>query len=117
MTAHGHMATLEGNLIGLKQQKIGQMISEKLIEKKLKNEVEKMGGLAIKFASSFYTGMPDRIVLMPGEKISFVETKSEGKKTTPRQNVVIGILRSLGFRVDIIDNLETLEKYVKSIKP
>lgn len=92
------------------------MISEKLIEKKLKNEVELMGGLALKFSSSFYTGMPDRIILMPGGKISFVETKSEGKKTTPRQNVVIGVLRSLGFRVDIIDNLETLDKYIKSLK-
>lgn len=92
------------------------MISEKLIEKKLKNEVEKLGGMAVKFSSSFYTGMPDRIVLMPGGKIGFVETKSEGKKTTPRQNVVIGILRSLGFNVDIIDNLETLDKYIKSLK-
>jgi hypothetical protein len=72
--------------------------------------------MAFKFSSSFYTGMPDRIVLMPGGRIGFVETKSEGKKTTPRQNVVIGILRSLGFNVDIIDNLETLDKYIKSLK-
>ena len=55
-------------------------MNEKLLEKKLREEVKKLGGLALKFTSSTYTGMPDRIVLMPKGKVYFVELKTTGQK-------------------------------------
>jgi hypothetical protein len=90
--------------------------SEKTLERKLRIEVEKMGGLAVKFSSPFFTGMPDRIVLLSGGRMAFVELKSEGKKPTPRQNVVIGTLRALGFDVFIIDTTEGLERLLKELR-
>ena len=54
--------------------------SEKYLEKKLREEVRKAGGLAIKFTSPYFTGMPDRLVLMPKGRIWFVEVKSTGKR-------------------------------------
>jgi len=92
------------------------MDSEKLIEKKLKKEVEKLGGLALKFQSSFYTGFPDRIVLTAKTKIYFVELKSEGKKPTLKQLYVHKVLRGLGFEVFVIDTLDLLEKFITYIK-
>lgn len=39
---------------------------EKTIEKKLADAVKGRGGLAPKFTSPGFDGMPDRIVLLPG---------------------------------------------------
>jgi hypothetical protein len=59
--------------------------------------------------------MPDRIVLMPGGRIWFVELKTTGKKPTPRQEFVIGWLRKLGFEVWVIDTQELLNEFEKRI--
>lgn len=61
-------------------------MNEKLLERKLREEVKKLGGIALKFTSPFYTGMPDRIILMPGAKTRFVELKSPGKKPKKKGN-------------------------------
>lgn len=92
------------------------MESEKVIEKRLALEVKKLGGLALKFTSTFFTGVPDRIVLMPKGKIYFVELKSEGKKPTPRQVIVIGQLRLLGFKVFVIDTSVKLKMFLDEIQ-
>lgn len=92
------------------------MESEKVIEKKLTLEVKKLGGLPLKFSSSFFTGIPDRIVLMPKGKIYFVELKLEGKKPTPRQVIVIEQLRNLGFKVFVIDTSQKLKMFLDEIQ-
>lgn len=91
------------------------MANEKTLELKLRTQVKRLGGIALKFASPFFTGMPDRIVLMPGGKIWFIELKSEGKKTTPRQDHVIKELQDLGFKVLVIDTNEKLENCLKEL--
>lgn len=89
------------------------MSNEKLLERKLCEQVQKRGGWAVKFWSVNLTGFPDRIVLMPGGRISFVELKSEGKKPSPRQEVVISQLCKLGFDVFVIDTESKLQDYLK----
>ena len=39
---------------------------EKTIEAKLVKNVRSMGGLALKFSSPGFDGVPDRLVLLPG---------------------------------------------------
>ncbi|MDI5754298.1 VRR-NUC domain-containing protein, partial [Salmonella enterica subsp. enterica serovar Montevideo] len=46
---------------------------ENLIEKHLVAEVKKAGGVAYKFISPGHRSVPDRIVLLPGGRIVFVE--------------------------------------------
>ena len=53
-------------------------ILEKDIEKRLVREVKKLGGLCLKWVSPGNSGVPDRIVLMPGGKAIFVELKRPG---------------------------------------
>ena len=72
---------------------------EKEIERKLKRPVKDMGGLCLKFETPGYTGVPDRIILLPGPHVVFVETKQPGKKERARQLYVHGVLRALGFTV------------------
>lgn len=75
------------------------MESEKTTEKYLRDEVRKIGGRAYKFVSPGNTGVPDRLVCLPGGKAVFVELKSEGKHSTPMQKRQQGVLELLGFAV------------------
>ena len=52
---------------------------EKDIETKLRNKVKALGGRAYKFVSPGNSGVPDRLVVLPGGKIGFAELKRPGK--------------------------------------
>lgn len=58
---------------------------EKQTEQKLVKEVKRMGGICLKFTSPGLDGMPDRIVLLPGGRMAFVEVKTMGCKPRPLQ--------------------------------
>ncbi len=77
---------------------------EKFLEQKLVRAIKNTGGVAPKFVSPGFDGMPDRIVLLPGGKIAFVEVKAPGKKLRPLQVVRHGMLQRLGFRVFVLDS-------------
>jgi hypothetical protein len=81
---------------------------EKQIENQLVSQVKKIGGIAPKFVSPGFDGMPDRLVLIPDGHIAFVELKAPGKKPRPLQLARHRLLRSLGFRVYVIDGAEQI---------
>ena len=72
---------------------------ESTIESKFKKAVEATGAKCLKFVSPGFTGVPDRIILLPGGTVFFVELKAPGKKERVRQEYVQGILRNMGFTV------------------
>ena len=90
-------------------------MNEKVFERSLRQKVKKLGGSAIKFASPFYTGMPDRIVFMPGGRIWFAEIKSPGQQLSPRQRIVSGELAKLGHEVHVINSQESLDQFLNTI--
>lgn len=51
----------------------------------LSKAVKNSGGIALKLVSPGFDGMPDRLVLLPGGKIGFVEVKVPGKEPRPLQ--------------------------------
>ena len=77
---------------------------EKEIEKKFALAVKRAGGIAPKFVSPGYAGMPDRLVLLPDGVIAFAELKAPGQKPRPIQEARHRLLRRLGFRVYVIDS-------------
>jgi len=77
---------------------------EKELERKLASDVKVLGGLAPKFVSPGYDGMPDRLVLLPGGRIAFVEVKRPGERPRPLQVSRHGLLQRLGFRVYVLDD-------------
>ena len=77
---------------------------EKTIEKKLILAIKDMGGIAPKFMSPGFDGMPDRIVLLPGGRMGFIEVKAPGKVPRPLQEARDGLLRGLGFKVYVLDD-------------
>jgi G:T-mismatch repair DNA endonuclease (very short patch repair protein) len=74
---------------------------ERDIERKYRKNIEAEGGLCLKLSSPGYSGLPDRMVLMPEGVIWFVEFKSKTGVLSPRQERVIEKLNAMGFRVDV----------------
>lgn len=90
---------------------------EKDVEKHLCDGVKnELHGLALKFVSPGFNGVPDRIILLPGGKIYFVETKAPGKKLRKLQMWVCGLIKDLGFAVLRIDTKEKAEAFVREVK-
>lgn len=78
---------------------------ERHIERYLVDRVKSFGGIAYKFTSPQRVNVPDRIVVMPGGTLIFVELKSPGCKPNPAQRREHERLRELGQRVEVIDSL------------
>lgn len=81
---------------------------EQEIERHLAGAAKKMGGMTVKFVSPGLDGVPDRIVLLPGRKMAFVELKAPGKKPRPLQEKRKRQLEALGFPVYVIDGVEQI---------
>ena len=88
---------------------------EKTLEHKLAEAVKAMGGIAPKFVSPGFAGMPDRLVLLPGGKCGFVEVKRRGEKPRPLQEIRHGMLRRLGFKVYVLDDAGQIEEVLNEI--
>lgn len=71
---------------------------ERDIEQGLRCMVEQQGGLCLKWVCPGWAGVPDRIVLLPGARVVFVETKRpKGGKRSKLQIWWADRLRALGF--------------------
>lgn len=89
---------------------------EKEIEKKLRQMVEKHGGLCLKWVCPGWSGVPDRIILLPGAVVIFAETKRpKGGKMSRLQEWWKKQLQRLGFTSVVVWNpvdIETLETII-----
>ncbi len=88
---------------------------EKQLERKLAQAVKAMGGIAPKFISPGFDGMPDRLVLLPDGKCGFVEVKRRGERPRPLQLSRHGMLRRLGFKVYVLDDVEEIGGVLREI--
>lgn len=89
---------------------------EKIIEQHLVKAVKSSGGIAPKLVCPGFDGMPDRLVLLPGGKIGFVEVKAPGKEPRPLQVARHGLLRRLGFKVYVLDAPEQIGGILDEIR-
>jgi len=90
--------------------------SEKLLDKKLSEEVKKLGGWAIKIPASHLSGLPDRLCLLPQGRLFFAEIKTTGKKPTLIQRAIHRRLIKLGFSVYVVDRSEDIHSLIEWIK-
>lgn len=88
---------------------------EKEIEQKLVSKVKTMGGIALKLVSPVFDGMPDRLLLLPGGRMAFVEVKAPGSKPRPLQVSRHELLSRLGFKVYVLDNSENINKMLDDL--
>ena len=89
---------------------------ESSIEKALVMQARRKGGVAVKFVSPGTAGVPDRLVLLPGKKIAFVELKAPGKKPRPLQIKRKEQIEALGFKVWVIDQIDEVPWVLREIE-
>lgn len=89
---------------------------ENVIERALVDEVKKRGGMAFKFNSMGCDGVPDRLVLLPGSRIAFVEVKAPGKEMRPLQKRRKRQIEVLDFPVYCLDSLEGIDVMLDEVQ-
>lgn len=89
--------------------------NERQIEQRLVTETRKRGGMALKFVSPSFAGMPDRLILLPDGKMAFVEVKAPGQKPRPLQVKRHAMLRKFGFKVFVLDAASDIPMMLKKV--
>lgn len=90
-------------------------MKEKAIEQKLVNKIKELKGLCLKLSCLGFAGMPDRLILLPKGKIGFVEVKRKGEKPRPLQISRHKLLKTLGFKVFILDDEKQIDEIIEEI--
>lgn len=88
---------------------------ERDIEGYFVTKVRKAGAWPIKLTSPSRAGMPDRLVLWPEGKVSFVELKKPGGKPRPLQVVQMERLEDMGFMVLVISEKAQVDAYIRGV--
>ena len=91
-------------------------MEEKKIEKALIKAVKRIGGLALKFVSPGYDGVPDRLILIAKGKVAFVEVKAPDEEPRKLQLSRHRKLRSLGFKVYVLDDEKMIGGIIDEIQ-
>jgi hypothetical protein len=91
------------------------MIDERDIEGKLGRVVQERGGLCLKLDSSSKKGIQDRLVLLPGARVYFVELKRPtGGRVSVLQKVWKTRIERMGFRSCVIRNETELDELIRN---
>jgi len=85
---------------------------ETTIERYLCRRVKELGGKAYKLQSPGNDGMPDRLCILPGGKVIFVETKAPRETPRPLQVCRHKELQRLGCFVRIADSRQQVDNII-----
>jgi hypothetical protein len=92
-------------------------VRETTVEDHLVSGVGARGGACPKWVSPNRVGPPDRIVLLPGSRIIFVETKAPDGVLKSWQARFHKMLRALGFRVEVLWTIEQVDAFLATLSP
>lgn len=88
---------------------------EREIENYLNENIKKLGGRAYKFVSPGNRGVPDRMILLPGGRIIFVELKTKDRYPTKLQRVQIKRMRDLGADVRVVRGMDAAKDFLDEL--
>jgi hypothetical protein len=88
---------------------------EKQIEAKIVQHVKALGGLAFKFTSPAHPGVPDRLLVFPGNVVIFMEVKRKGNKPTDLQVREMENLMGRGCNVTWVDSVEEAKEFIHEV--
>lgn len=88
---------------------------ERVVERRLTEQIKAVGGWSVKLLPSV-AGLPDRIVLLPGGRIFFVELKSPSGRLSTVQEVIHHKLQNLGFTVHVLYSPWEVDAWVQSLE-
>ena len=90
---------------------------EREVEAALRKAIEARGGYALKFVSPGKRGVPDRLLLLPGGVIAFVEVKAPGRQVAPDglQAFWQHEIAALGFPCCVIDSPQQAQRLAATL--
>lgn len=87
---------------------MGRHGPEQAVERAVVRLAEKHGGRALKMNPRLYAGIPDRLVVLPGQPMFFVETKAPGGTPSKLQKRWHMLLHLIGHDVAIPSSVEAV---------
>lgn len=95
---------------------MSKRLLERDVERLLVKAIKRRGGYCLKWTCPGWLGVPDRIILLPGARVLFVELKRpQGAKKGPLQDWWRDTLTSLGFEHRYIYTAEAVDRLEKDI--
>ena len=91
-------------------------MKESKIEEWLVCQIKELGGLADKFISPGNPGVPDRIIVMPGGRIIFVELKTEIGRLSGIQKWQRQRYQKLGVDFRLVKGMNAARELVEELK-
>lgn len=88
---------------------------ERDIERYLIKRVREVGGHAYKFVSPSNRGVADRLVVLPGGAVWFVEVKTEGGRLAPLQKLFIEQMQQLDQNVIVVWSKEDVDAFIAAL--
>lgn len=88
---------------------------EKHIEAHLVKKVKEIGGVAYKFVSPANRGVADRVVVLPGGGVIFVEVKSATGKLSPLQEQFAKDMQRLGQNYIVLNSREAVNAFIETV--
>ncbi len=90
---------------------------ESQIENYLKLEIEKLGGLCLKFVSPGNKGVPDRLLILPEGKVIFAELKNGNKgRLSALQVRMQTVLKNLKCRTYVLTTKPEVDKLIAELR-
>ena len=84
---------------------------ESTIERGFVSRIKKAGGLCWKFTSPGTSGVPDRLVVLPGGRVSLIELKRDGGVVSEIQKTRLAELRDRGIDARVCIGKAGIEEF------
>ena len=98
------------------QKRKAEIAPEIVAERYLRERVEALGGMCPKFVDPSRRGAPDRMVILPGKPIFFVEMKRyKIGKVRPWQDRYHADLRACGHKVWVLWSKEDVDAFIAEV--
>lgn len=89
---------------------------ESKVENYLVRRIEELGLVCVKFVPEQRPGMPDRLVLLKGTRVVWVELKTDGGRLSELQRYRHAELRKLGHEVAVLWNKDQVDEFVDELR-
>ena len=89
---------------------------ERAVEQRLVDGLNNIQIPCIKFHPDSMRGMPDRVILLPDQRVIWCELKTKGGRVEPIQQVRHRELERIGQRVVVVWSTEEADKLIEEIK-
>lgn len=85
-------------------------------ERSLRESMERYGGKALKFTSPGNNGVPDRLVILPGGRIWFVELKTRKGRLSALQEWQGQQLEALGCQIRHVWGMDEANAFIREVQ-